>query len=250
MTVPEYLVSFDWLLRLLYPEHCQICRARPAARIDGFICEPCLKGREGVKRIEPPFCGRCGLPFEGSITVEFTCWNCRENELHFRHARAAVQYSGVVREAIHRYKYNHHLWFERFLARLLCESAAPQICPAEYDLIVPIPLHWTRRLERSFNQAERLARSLSRTTGVPLHNRLLRRKHRTETQTRLGRSERAKNMKRAFDFRSQAPLQNARVVLVDDVVTTGATASACAKVLMDNGAAWVDVWSVARNVLR
>jgi ComF family protein len=242
--------SFNTLLRLLYPEQCQICRAQPAAREDGYICQRCLGGKEGVAPVEAPFCGRCGLPFEGNITVEFTCWNCREHELHFRKARAAVQYLGVVREAIHRYKYNHHVWFERFLARLLCEKAAPLVTPADYDYIVPIPLHWTRRLKRSFNQAERLGLALSRATHVPLNSRLIRRRARTETQTRLGRKERALNMKRAFECRAPGSLKGLRLVLVDDVVTTGATASSCAKVLMDNGAALVDVWSVARNVLR
>lgn len=240
----------EWLPRLFYPEFCQICRRERAAPEDGFICRRCLSGEEGLKRVQPPFCGRCGLPFEGSITVEFSCWMCREHELHFRKARAAVQYLGVVREAIHRYKYNHHVWIERFLARLLCEAAAPEVSQAGYDGIVPIPLHWMRRLERSFNQAERLARALSQATGVPVQNRLLRRRTRTESQTRLSRSERAANMKRAFEYRGQGGLHGTKWVLVDDVVTTGATASACAKVLMDNGAAVVDVWSVARNVLR
>lgn len=242
--------SFRALLRLFYPEQCQICRAQAATREDGYLCQRCLSGKDGLIPVQPPYCGRCGLPFEGNITVEFTCWNCREHELHFRKARAAVQYSGVVREAIHRYKYNHHVWFEQFLGRLLCERAAGQVTNSDYDAIVPIPLHWTRRLQRSFNQAERLALALSQASGVPMNSRLLRRRVRTETQTRLGRKERARNMRQAFEYRAKAPLNGARLVLVDDVVTTGATASACAKVLMDNGAALVDVWSVARNVLR
>jgi ComF family protein len=238
------------LLGLIYPNICQICRIEAAVRKDGFICPQCRLGADGVKPVRPPYCTCCGLPFEGAITISFKCANCHDRKIYFRSARAAAEFSGVVKAAIHSYKYNHAIWFEVFLGRLLAEEAGPALQDGDWDWIIPIPLHWTRRLERSFNQSERLARGLSRATGIPVNARFLRRKERTGTQARLSRLERAENVKRAFAFRGAAPLNGARIVLIDDVLTTGATASACAKVLLDHGASVIDVWTIARDVLR
>jgi ComF family protein len=236
------------LLGLVYPNVCQMCKVGPARRNDGFICDPCKLG--GVKPIVPPLCARCGLPFEGDITVEFQCANCHDRPLYFRSARAASEFSGVVREAIHSYKYNHAIWFEPFLVDLLANGIAREAAGEAWDCIVPIPLHWTKHLERSFNQADRLARGLSARLDIPAKGGLVRRTKRTNTQANLSRKERTENVKRAFSYCGKAPLNGERLLLIDDVLTTGATASACAKALMDNGAGVADVWTVARNLLR
>ena len=240
----------DRFLSLIYPEICQTCRNHPAPAAESYICQPCRSGVAGVRYIEAPFCNCCGLPFEGDITVTFECANCREQELKFRAARAAVVLTGLVQDVIHRYKYNHAVWFEPFLADLLISRAAPALSESHWDYIVPIPLHWLKLRERSFNQSLRLARQLSRATGIPLHTRLLKRIQPTNTQTRLTRSERTENVKRAFAFRGRGAIDGARIILIDDVLTTGATASACAKLLLQNGAAVVDVWTVARGILK
>lgn len=235
------------LLGLVYPNICQLCKTGAARREDGFVCELCQRG---VTPIRPPFCSRCGLPYEGAINVVFECANCHDRELHFRSARAAAEFSGPVKEAIHAYKYNHAIWFEEFLGRLLVEESRLALNRKDWDFLVPIPLHWMRRLERSFNQAERLAGFLSRATGIPVNTQLLRRNRRTDTQARLSRAERAENVKRAFSYRGKEPMEGARLVLIDDVLTTGSTADSCAKLLIHNGASVVDVWTVARDVLR
>ncbi|MGZ8900917.1 MAG: ComF family protein, partial [Limisphaerales bacterium] len=113
-----------------------------------------------------------------------------------------------------------------------------------------IPLHWLKRRDRTFNQSERIARHLSLATGIPLQTRLLKRVQPTQTQTRLSRAERTENVKRAFAFSGRDSMAGARIILIDDVLTTGATASACAKLLRQNGAAVVDVWTVARGILK
>lgn len=238
------------LLALFYPEICQICRTARATAHESFICSACRAGCNGVKPVAPPFCDCCGLPFEGAITVEFECANCREQNLHFTSARAAATFSGVVKEVIHRYKYNHAVWFEPFLGGLLVNAAQPFLFREEWDFIVPIPLHWLRLRGRTFNQSARLACALSRATGIPVQRRLLKRVHPTHTQTRLSRAERTQNVKRAFAYVGRGPIEGARIILVDDVLTTGATASACAKLLKQNGAAAVNVWTVARGILK
>lgn len=244
------LVAFEKLLALFYPDVCQVCHEHRASAAEGYVCHSCWTRRDGVEFIVEPFCRCCGLPFEGDISVSFECSNCRDEQFHFRFARAAVKMRGVVQDVIHRYKYSNENWFEPFLADLLIRAAKPALARETWDYIVPIPLHWLKVRERSFNQSVRLARRLSRETGIPVKARLLRRTQRTETQTRLTRRERAENVKRAFAFAGRHPLNGQRIILLDDVLTTGATANACTKVLMDNGASVVDVWTVARGILK
>ena len=237
-----------WLkaaLGLVYPETCQLCLAERATADTGFVGSQCWSQ---VRFIRPPFCARCGLPYPGDFTTEFQCTNCRDLDLHFTSARSAVVAKSVVLEAIHRFKYSHALWFENFLADLLVREAAPELKKETWDLIVPVPLHPLKLREREFNQAERLATHLSRATNIPLNAKILHRTNPTATQTRLTRDERVVNMKNAFTVRPGTRLDNQRLVLVDDVFTTGATTNACAQALRRAGAEAVGVWTVARGL--
>ena len=235
----------DALLGFFYPEACQICHTARATPAEGYVCAACW---QGVRFIKPPFCDRCGLPFEGAITNAFECSNCREMDLHFSSARSAVVAGGVVLEAIHRYKYQKALWFEPFLADLFLREALPTLREPAWDSVVPVPLYPAKERAREFNQAARLARHLAAALKIPLNKSALRRVLPTSTQTRLTREQRATNVRRAFALRPGRKLDRQRVILVDDVFTTGATTSACAKVLLDGGAAEVCVWTVARGV--
>jgi len=240
-----------WLdagLGLFYPNVCQICGAETARRADGYVGAQCRTRPGGIRFIEPPFCDRCGLPYEGDITTSFQCGNCQEMQLHFRWARAAVVASSLVLEIVHRYKYQRALWFEPCLADLLVRRAAPVLAEGGWDMIVPVPLHPVKQREREFNQAERLALALGRITKIPVNARLVRRVESTKTQTLLTRPQRVENVSGAFLARRGVGLKGQRIVLVDDVLTTGATTSACAKALQAAGAGEVCVWTVARGV--
>lgn len=232
-------------LAFVFPELCQICESERATVAEGFVCARCWST---VRFIKPPFCERCGLPFFGEITNAFECANCREMDLHFRSARSAVTTGGAVLEAIHRYKYQRALWFENFLADLLIRQAEPELRAEHWDAIVPVPLFPAKQREREFNQAERLAQRLSAATGIPVNNRWLKRILPTRTQTQLTRQQRAANVRNAFVMRQTERLHGERVVVLDDVFTTGATTSACARVLRDAGAGEVCVWTVARGL--
>jgi ComF family protein len=153
-----------------------------------------------------------------------------------------------VLEAIHRYKYQRAYWFEPFLAELLIEAAGPALGAQPADVIVPVPLHPTKLREREFNQAERLADRLGAATQLPVNKRLLRRVVATRTQALLKRPERLANVRNAFAMRDGQRLNGERIVVVDDVFTTGATTSACAKVLRSAGAGEVCVWTLARGI--
>ncbi|HEX5218191.1 MAG TPA: ComF family protein [Verrucomicrobiae bacterium] len=232
-------------LALIYPALCQLCETQRAGRESGFVCSRCWSK---VRFIKPPFCERCGLPFEGEISTPFECSNCRDMELNFLAARSAVAAKGVARDAIHRYKYHQALWFETFLVDLLLRAALPELRAGKWDLIVPVPLHSTKQREREFNQAERLAAHLAKALTLPLNNNLISRVQPTRTQALLSKKQRAENVRRAFAARNGSKLSGERIILVDDVLTTGATTSACAGVLKSLGASDVCVWTVARGL--
>jgi ComF family protein len=236
--------AWDALLNLIYPPVCQICRRERAGIKEGYVGGGCWSQ---VRFVTAPFCERCGIPYEGSMTQPFVCGNCADVTLHFRFARSAVVANPLVLQVIHRYKYDHALYFEPFLADLLLCQAVPTLKEGKWDWIVPVPLHPAKQREREFNQAERLARRLSRATGIPVNPGLVRRVKPTQTQTQLNRAERAGNVQGAFAPRGRLKLHGERIILLDDVLTTGATTSACARVLGKAGAGEVCVWTVARG---
>lgn len=236
---------FEAGLALFYPRVCQLCETERATPEEGFVCRKCWTG---VRFIKPPFCERCGLPYEGDITSSFVCANCKDMELHFSSARSAVAAKGVSLEVIHRFKYQHALWFEPFLVDLLTRAALPVLQSEKWDLVVPVPLYPAKEREREFNQAERIAAGLAQALQIPLRNDLVRRAYPTRTQTLLTKAQRADNVRRAFVAGTQTKLHGERIILVDDVLTTGATTSACARVLRTLRAGEVCVWTVARGI--
>jgi competence protein ComFC len=238
----------NWLnagLSLLYPEVCQLCQNERATPLDGFVGSLC---QSQVRFIEPPFCARCGLPYGGEFTGPFECANCRELDFHFAFARSAAVAKTVVLEAIHRFKYSRSWWFENFLAGLLIRQAAPVLRAQPWDCLVPVPLHPLKQREREFNQSALLARQLSRATAIPCEEKLLRRVAATATQTHLNRPARMQNMKNAFAVTPAVNVRRRRILLVDDVFTTGATTNDCARALRDAGVEEVGVWTVARGL--
>ena len=238
---------WEAFLGFFYGEVCEACDKRRATAKEGYVCASC---RADVKLIEPPFCQRCGAVFPGEITSLFQCGNCRDLELDFSHARAVAVADEVLLDILHRYKYENRLWVEPFVTELFADVAGPQVKAGNWDMIVPVPLHPRRQKEREFNQAEVLGRALSNATGVALETKLLQRTIDTRSQTQLPRGQRRENVRRAFRFRgSKGELAGKRMIVVDDVLTTGATTSACARLLRQNGAEEVCVWTLARGLL-
>jgi len=237
--------ALNTTLGFFYPEVCALCKEEPATPDDGFVGAQC---RRDVRFIRPPFCGRCGLPFPGDLTAPFECSNCRDLKLHFSSARSAAVARTVVLEAIHHFKYSRALWFENFLAGLLIAEASPVLRGQKESFIVPVPLHPLKKREREFNQAAVLATRLARETGIPMNEKILLRVKPTETQTHLKREERAANIRGAFAIRKGVKLNGRRIILVDDVFTTGATTNECARALRTAGAGDVCVWTVARGL--
>ena len=229
------------LAALAFPTACQICSDRQAEPWNGYICTQCLRD---VRPTKPPWCNQCGLPFDGEFTEISTCLNCHEIEWHFDCARSLFASRGLVREIVHRSKYHHADFFQPLIDRWF--SSVNQFPSISHDWIVPIPLHALKEREREFNQAEHMAKSVASSLGGSLNTNTLERIKYTETQTDLSRSKRLKNMKGAFAVKRKRNLSGT-VLLVDDVMTTGATASACARVLKQAGAGTVNVLTLTRS---
>jgi ComF family protein len=187
------------------------------------------------------FCTSCRTPFQNGfpLDAEGRCALCRSGLRGFDAAYSFGAYEGVLRELIHLYKYGKVRTLARPLSGLLAQ-ALPR--DEAYDAVVPVPLYWRRRLQRGFNQAELLARGLFRRTGIPVE-KALRRVRPTPTQAGLSNSARRQNVVKAFRARGVA---GKRILLIDDVMTTGATAAACALALKQAGARRVALLTVAR----
>ena len=237
--------AFHALIGLLYPERCQLCLANHARPSDGLVCADC---RAAVIPVRPPACDRCGLPFQGALTNGFTCPNCHDLSPAYTRARSAVHAKGSARDAIHLYKYHRAYWLEPFFQDIWVPAAVDDLCSERWDGVVPVPLHPVREREREFNQAERLGRLLGTALRVPVRRDLVIRHEATLTQTRLSRDERTRNVRRAFAAPPGLSIPNTRWIVVDDVLTTGSTTDAVARVLRSAGAEEVVVWTVARGV--
>jgi competence protein ComFC len=193
-----------------------------------------------------PFCSRCAEPFDGAIDGSFACSNCANQTLHFEAAIAGFRARGVVRRVIHNFKYHKQVYLRHLVSDWLAATLDdPRMDTSNFDLIVPVPLHPAKRRERGFNQAELLARALSRRTRLPIVLALERVRY-TTTQTALDRTERMENLRNAFRLRPGRNVRGSRVLLVDDVLTTGSTLSECARVLKKSGASSVYAATAAR----
>ncbi len=243
---------------LLFPSRCHGCGAgeilvdESATPLATWLCADCRCAADG-ERIAEPACAVCSAPCDGTIVGpgEFVCANCRGRRFAFTRAFAARRSRGVVHDAIVRFKYHGDFALRRPLAAWLEESLtlarqAPDGMMTP-DALVPVPLHATRRRERGFNQAAVLARIVGQSTGFPVWEKGLRRVRRTETQMRLDRDDRQSNLHGAFVVPRPAAVRGRRLLLVDDVFTTGATAHECARTLRQAGAAEVSVIVVARR---
>jgi ComF family protein len=233
---------FRGLVSLFYPASCAACSS--PVESGESLCSSC---GEWAPRITAPFCAKCSQPFAGAIIDSFTCANCEGRVLHFDAAVSAYRSRGVVRKVIHDFKYGRHLHLRHLAGRWLTEALNdPRLTGRRFRLIVPVPLHPARKRERGFNQAELLGRELHRACGVPLGDVLQRIRY-TTTQTQFDRSERMENLRGAFRLRDGCDVQGFRILLVDDVLTTGSTLSECASVLKKAGAISVHAATAARG---
>lgn len=224
-------------INLIFPPKCSICKVSS----EELICPKCL---ESLPLIEGNICRFCGKP---TLYTVNQCRDCRGKRFYFVQARAVWRYNGFGKDLIHAFKYEN----ERRLAPILAEMAFAKITREIFvDRITWVPLHSSRKAERGYNQSELLAREIGRLSGfiaVPV----LKRKRRTEDQNKLPLDKRKDNVKGAFALMADADadVDNNKILLVDDVYTTGSTVNECSRILKRGGAARVEVLTLARTVL-
>lgn len=237
-------VGWRRALDLLYPPTCPLCM-KATAQHDA-VCAQCWSG---LSLLERPFCERLGLPFAVDLGGPLLSAEAMANPPVFQRARAAVRYEGGARDLVHRLKYGDRPELARMMARMMLRAGRDLVPDAQ--LIVPVPLHRGRLWSRRFNQAAVLAAHVARLSGVPWGPQALERRKRTRPQTGLSRTERAGNLQGAFHVapHRRPAVEGLRVLLVDDVLTTGATANACARALLRAGARDVDMLAFARAVM-
>jgi ComF family protein len=231
------------LLDLVFPDDCRVC-GEPLHEVSRVpVCSTCLRQPESFHA--EFFCVSCRTPFLNRAPLDESgrCTLCRLELNGFDQVYCFGAYEGVLRKLVHLLKFEGVTTLRRPLGAFLARALPRE---ASFDAIVPMPLHWRKRWQRRFNQADLLAREISRRWNVPIR-RWVRRKKATAPQAGLTSAQRRKNVQGAFEAKDRASLKGKRILLIDDVLTTGATAGACARSLKRAGAAHVTLLTLARR---
>jgi len=232
MAIHEYLHAF---LDLFYSRSCLHCNRNLNHSYELYICENCKKE---ILYVSHPYCIRCGTTLGPHIisTPKEGCTVCKGKYLPFNTLTSITHYDGVMKTLIHKFKYAKQKFLSSLLNDIvLTHEKLKEIVP-HIDVIVPVPLHWLKKTHRGFNQSELLSRGIQRHFSKPISTNNLCRIKNTASQTQLSKSQRQVNIHNAFFVNAPQSFKGKRILLVDDVLTTGVTASECSKKLKEAGA--------------
>jgi len=228
---------------LLFPPSCASCGAGVEDWSNSSLCTDC---QESIPEIHRPFCERCGLPVLGLIEKGAPfCGACLSGRPAFGRTRYGVAYEGIVRDMVVGFKFGRALHLGQTLSELLVRAFHRHFHPREFDLIVPIPVHRRRLIRRGFNQAAILAEAVSRFTGIPIDRTSLHKTRDTVPQVGLPRRRRLENLRGSFGISHPDKIRGRRILIVDDVATTGTTVKEASGTLMRGKAASVDALLLA-----
>ena len=226
---------------LFLPPACLLCGQRLDNSAKGpDFCETCMAG---VTPLGPAHCCLCAQPF-ANATSSHLCGSCLKRPPGFTRVHVAGRYHGSIKDAVHRLKHCNQLVLAKPLGLILGEVVADAAHACRFDTIVPVPLHRQRLRARGYNQAVEIARPLSRQLGLPIEAGLLQRSRRSPPQQGLAADQRRRNLRQAFIL--AGPVAGARVLLVDDIMTTGETVRECCRILSQGGAEDIQVAVVGR----
>lgn len=215
---------------LIFPPCCALCHARLPSAAE-VVCPDCAAQ---LSPLASPSCERCGMPLD---LPDQACAACAGRTFHFVRARAALEFNQPVQRLVHLLKYRDRRSVGRYLGQWVGKVVVTEGWFSHIDSIVPVPLHAARLRERGYNQAEVIAQGLSAFTGLRVDPAAVIRRKMTKSQTRLTIEERRRNVNEVFGVPAGRNLSGARIVLVDDVFTTGATLDSCARALVETGGA-------------
>lgn len=229
---------------LIYPDYCVVCKNKiPPAKQQQLVCVDCW---DKIERNQPPFCAHCGRHLTIEAIEKNTCLNCCEFNFHFDRALSACQYTGVLKKLIHEFKYSGKDYLAKPLGSLMLTFIQDYQLPIEHlDFIVPIPLHKSRLREREFNQARLLGQEIAQEFHKEILLDALIRIKPTRTQTELTTPERYQNLKESFLVTKPELIKDANLLIIDDVLTTGATSNEAARSLKETGARKVLLFTLA-----
>lgn len=232
------------LTEIMYPKLCLSCKNKlDASSANDYICSRCwLK----IKKNTPPFCHSCGRHLEKNNPIKNICPGCLKRKFNFDRAFSPCAYEGVIKDLIHEFKYNGKTHLGQPLGRIMTGFIREYRLPIDYlDMIIPVPLYKTRLRQREFNQAEVLGRHIAEEFKKILEPDALIRLRQTKTQTELAPEERFLNVKASFAADAGVDLKMKNLLVVDDVLTTGATSSEAARALKNAGANIVFILTLA-----
>lgn len=230
-----------YFTNLIYPLHCAAC-VTPLHPLDEFgVCRQCV---EQIRPNPKPYCRSCGRSVDKTLAP---CAECRKRRFHFDRAYSAYLYEGALKELIHLFKYRSRISLSRLLGRLMADYLKEnRELLSAIDVITYVPLSARRLRTREFNQSKVLALKIAEWSGIPVVDALAKRAH-TRPQNELSRDERLANLSGAFEAKEEAA-KGKNILLIDDVMTTGATFDECAKALKKSGAKGVACLALARGL--
>jgi len=228
-------------LDLVYPPHCFACTAPIHQGLDP-LCPEC---RASIRPVEDS-CPTCGTPLGPFAPDAQRCESCRNRKLFFDGARGAFLYEGPVKRLLHRLKFERFAQAAKPLSALAVTRLEASPFPGPFQAVVPVPMHWRKKHRRGYNQAELLAKGIARRLGLPAV-RALAKTRTTDAQVDLPRSKRLDNPQGAYRARRAGRIRGRSILLVDDIMTTASTVSACAQALKECGAEKVYAFAVARQ---
>ena len=232
------------IIKIFLPPRCIKCGA--VLSDDDGLCPQCFNE---LNFITAPYCYKCGHPFEDAVSSKkLICANCaKKHKTPFRLNRSALYYDDISKDLILALKFMDKTENAKTLAKWLC-MAGYDIWKEEVDILVPVPLHYKRLIKRRYNQSALLAKELSKLTGIKVDYTSLIKHKATKPQVQFSGHERVKNVRGAFSVKKPENIKGQRVVLIDDVMTTGSTLKECALALKKAGAKSVDTLTIARVI--
>lgn len=237
---------FHGLLDILYPGHCFACNKNLHDEENPYVCKTCLENIKGIG-VSVKRCSKCGFTLApGTFSSEKGCFECENSNLRFDRGFFVSDYEGPLKELIHQYKYNKQEFLSKLLGDLSINHLLLQGILHEIDIVVPVPLHWKKKLKRGFNQSDLIARRISKELDIPISRNNICRIKNTLSQTKLTRVQRQINVSGAFRVKQPKVFSKKRALLVDDVLTTGITASECSRTLKKAGIRKVYLFALAR----
>lgn len=231
----------DLARELVFPSQCALC-GTPSLTGDP-LCDKCLGSLELISGSRCDICGEAFAPG----TDAHTCGDCATERPNFEEARAWLKFQAPVNSIIHLFKYKRGFYFLDWMVSGMVETFRREYAGREFDLVAPIPLHWRRLLTRGYNQALILAKPIGRKLKMKVAPGALSRTGNTPPQVGLSRNQRKENLKKAFAIKDPKRVAGKKILLVDDVITTGATVDEAARVLKKAGAREVRVLAFGRT---